>query len=170
MFHNPKKDSFLRFFNSPQNRKGVRLGSRFLPRRLAFTPAFTPPTFQRALVRVIGAILAPGRHTLTHLRGTVRTLATGHYSAYHRVLSRAVWARFPLAKILAAAIWELIPSEEPVVVSVDDPSPQHKGPHVYGQSRHHDACRSTHSPIVWVWGRQGVVPAIHVRFPFAARP
>jgi len=140
------------------------------PLLVSLASAFTQPTFQRALVLVIGAILAPGRHTLTHLLWTVRTLAPGHYSAYHRVLSRAVWALFPLAKILAAAILELIPTEEEVVVSVDDTNPQHKGPHVYGKGRHHDACRSTHSHVVWVWGHKWVVLTMNVRFPFASRP
>jgi hypothetical protein len=48
--------------------------------------------------------------------------------------------------------------------------PQHKGKKVYGKGCHHDACRSTHSHVVWVWGHKWVVLAINVKFPFASRP
>jgi hypothetical protein len=135
---------------------------------LAFV--FTQPTFQRVLVLVVGAILAPGRRTLTNILWTIRTLTQGHYSSYHRVLSRAAWSLRPVGKTLAHLVLELIPPEEPVVLAVDDTNPQHKGPQVYGKGRHHDACRSTHSHVVWVWGHKWVVLAINVRFPFAARP
>jgi hypothetical protein len=75
-----------------------------------------------------------------------------------------------LAKVLACLVVELIPPDRPVVCAVDDTNPQHKGKRVYGKGRHHDACRSTHSHIVWVWGHKWLVLAIHVQFPFAHRP
>jgi hypothetical protein len=75
-----------------------------------------------------------------------------------------------LGKILATIIMELIPPDQPVVVPVDDTTPQHKGKHVYGKGCHRDACRSTQSHMVWVWGHKWVVLAINVKFPFAARP
>jgi hypothetical protein len=67
-------------------------------------------------------------------------------------------------------VLELIPTDQPVVCPVDDTNPQHKGKCVYGKGKHHDACRSTHSHMVWVWGHKWVVLAINVKFPFASRP
>jgi hypothetical protein len=71
---------------------------------------------------------------------------------------------------MAALVLELIPADQAVVCPVDDTTPQHKGKPVYGKGRHHDACRSTHSHMVWVWGHKWVTLAINVKFPFASRP
>jgi hypothetical protein len=136
----------------------------------AFSVAFTPATFPRFLLLMVGAILTRGRHTVTALLRTLGPLAEGHWSDFHRVLSRASWSPFPLGKVLAALILELIPADQPIVIPVDDTNPQHKGKKVYGKGKHPDACRSTHSHMVWVWGHKWVVLAINVKFPFATRP
>lgn len=126
----------------------------------AFSVAFTRPTFQRALVLMLGAILSLRQRTVTAMLRTVGPLAKGHWSDFHRVLCRAAWSPWPLGKVLAAMILELIPEDQPVVCPVDDPGApgQHKGKRVYGKGRHHDACRSTHSHMVWVWGHKWVGP------------
>jgi hypothetical protein len=136
----------------------------------AFSVAFTRPTFQRVLVLILGAILALRHRTITGMLRAIGPLAEGHWSDFHRVLCRRVWSTWPLGKVLAAMVLELIPQDQPVVCPVDDTTPQHKGKHVYGKGRHHDACRSTHSHVVWVWGHKWVVLAINVSFPFASRP
>lgn len=136
----------------------------------AFSVAFTARTFQRVLVLILGAILSLRRRTVTAVLQTVGTLAEGHWSDYHRVLCRASWSCWPLGKVLAALVLELIPEDQAVVVPVDDTTPQHKGKHVYGKGCHHDAVRSTHNHVVWVWGHKWVTLAINVKFPFASRP
>jgi len=136
----------------------------------AFSIAFTRPTFQRVVVLILGAILSLRRRTVAAMLRTVGPLARGHWSDFHRVLSRASWSLWPLGKVLAALVLELIPPDQPVVVPVDDTTPQRKGKRVYGKGRHHDALRSTHSHVVWVWGHKWVTLAINVKFPFASRP
>jgi hypothetical protein len=136
----------------------------------AFSVAFTHRTFQRVLVLLLGAILSRRHRTVTAMLRSVGSLAKGHWSSYHRVLSRASWSCLPLARVLAAIVLELVPRDKPVVCPVDDTNPQHKGKCVYGKGKHHDACRSTHSHMVWVWGHKWVVLAINVKFSFATRP
>src|SRR5687768_5500910 len=134
--------------------------------------AFTPRTFQRVLLLFVGSVLALGRHTVSRALWTVRAVAagSGHFSDYHRVFSRARWSPWPLARVLAAMVLELVPPGEPVVCPVDDTTPQHKGKCVYGKGRHRDNCRSTRSHTVWVWGHKWVVLAVNVKFAFASRP
>jgi hypothetical protein len=140
------------------------------PRISAFSVAFTRPTFQRVGVLLLGAILALRQRTVTAMLRAVGSLARGHWSDFHRVLCCRVWSCRPLGKVLAAMILELIPADQPVICPVDDTNPQHKGKRVWGKGKHHDACRSTHSHMVWVWGHKWVVLAINVKFPFASRP
>lgn len=137
-----------------------------------FGIAFTPRTFQRVLLLFTGSVLAFGRHTVTRALWAARTLAagSGHFTDYHRVFSRARWSLWPLGRVLAAVVLELVPPGEPVVCPVDDTAVQHKGEKVYGKGRHRDHCRSTRSHTVWVWGHKWVVLAANVRFAFASRP
>jgi hypothetical protein len=148
----------------------IRLPKAAEPLVSAFSVAFTRPTFQRVTLLILGAILSLRHRTVTAMLRTVGSLAKGHWSDFHRVLCCRVWSCWPLGKVLAAMILELIPPDRCVIVPVDDTTPQHKGKHVYGKGRHHDACRSTHSHVVWVWGHKWVTLAINVKFPFAARP
>ncbi len=129
----------------------------------AFSVAFTRPTFQRAVVLILGAILSLRQRTVTAMLRAVGSLACGHWSDFHRVLCCRVWSCWPLGKVLAAMVLELIPADQAVVCPVDDTTPQHKGKRVYGKGCHHDACRSTHSHMVWVWGHKWVTLAINVK-------
>ena len=134
-----------------------------------FSFAFTQPTFQRILPLAIGAILTMGRRTVTAVLWTMRAVTQGHCSDYHRVFSRARWSLWPLGKVLAGAILQFIPSDEPVLVPMDDTTAQHRGKHVYGKGCHHDAVRSAHKHIVYRWGHRWIVLAISVKFPFTSR-
>src|SRR4051794_8484056 len=75
--------------------------------------AFTPATFGRVLVLLVGAILAPGRRTVAACLWAARAVAAGKKagdaSSYHRVFSHAAWALWPLGKVLAAAALTHVP-------------------------------------------------------------
>ena len=80
-----------------------------------FSIAFTRPTFQRALLLFVGFVLTSGRHTVTRALWTARTLCRGHFSDYHRVFCRARWSLWPLGRVLAAMVLELVPQDQPVL-------------------------------------------------------
>lgn len=136
----------------------------------AFSVAFSQRTFQRFVVLIVGAVLALRRRTVTAVLQAAGPLVHGHWSDYPRVFCRAAWSPWPLGKVLAGLILEWIPPDQPVVIPVDDTTPQHKGKRVYGKGRHHDAIRSTHSHTVWVYGHKWVTLAINITFPFLTRP
>jgi hypothetical protein len=135
-----------------------------------FSIAFTKPTFQRAMVLLVGFVLTAARRSVTRTLWTVRSLSSGHFGNYHRVFSRARWSLWTLAKVLAAAVLELVPADQPAVCTVDDTTCQHRGKQVYGKARHRDPLRSTRTHNVWIWGHLWVVLAINVKFPFCSRP
>src|SRR5689334_8124991 len=139
-----------------------------------FSVAFTRPTYQRAMALLVGFTLTVGRHTVTGALWTARALCCGHgrghFSDYHRVFCRARWSLWPLGKVLAAAVLELVPADSPAVCPVDDTTMQHRGKRVYGKGRHRDPCRSTRTHNVWIWGHCWVVLAVNVTFPFCSRP
>jgi hypothetical protein len=136
---------------------------------MSFSVAFTEPTFRRMLRLAVGAILTMGPRTITAVLRTLREVAPGHPTTYHRFFSRASWSLWPLAKVLARVIVSQVPPGEPVLVPMDDTTAQHRGTCVYGKGCHHDAVRSAHRHVVFRWGHRWVVLAISVKFPFSWR-
>lgn len=120
------------------------------------------PQFQ---VLVFAAILCVGRHTVCRLLRIAGALAEGHWSSYHRVLSKRRWSTWRLARILAQYVVDQFVPCGTIAIVGDDTVTQHSGKHVHGKGRHRDAVRSTHSYTAWRWGRKWVVLAIPVSLP-----
>lgn len=137
---------------------------------LKFSPAFTRPTYARWVVLLVAAVLTTGRRTVANLLRTVRGIADGHASSFHRVFSVRKWLPWKLARALATIILDRFVGAGSVVLAVDDTVDEHRGKKVYGKACHRDAVRSTHEFTAYRWGHKWVVLAIAVRFPFAIRP
>jgi hypothetical protein len=85
-----------------------------------FRPWFTAPSWTHLLVLVMGAILCPGKRTVTAcLRITGRADAA-NFSLYHQVLNRARWKPRALAsRLLSVVVTGFVP-DGPVVIGMDD--------------------------------------------------
>jgi hypothetical protein len=137
----------------------------------SFASCFTAPTHRRFLLLMIAAIVCFGRRTASRLLWSVRCLLEGHPSSYHRVFSLARWSCLPLGRILAAAILQRIPPNQPVVIPLDDTTDgPHRGKKVYGKGCWRDAVRSSQTRFTTKWGHKWVVLAVNIRFPFCSRP
>ena len=71
---------------------------------------FTAPSWEHVLVLVMGAVLAPGKRTVSAcLRMTGRAEAT-NFSSYHQILNRARWDTHAMARrLLIMIIDRLVP-------------------------------------------------------------
>ena len=59
---------------------------------LAFAPLFSKRVWQSVQVLVVGAILSPGKRTVTAALRVMGLSQQQHFQNYHRVLNRAVWS------------------------------------------------------------------------------
>jgi DDE superfamily endonuclease len=141
-----------------------------LPLLALFAPAFSDPTFRRAQLLAVSAILTTGRRTVCNLLRTVKGLAPGAASSYHRVLSSAKWSGLLLACLLCRFVVRHFWPRGVIRLVGDDTVTEHRGKKVHGKGRHRDPVRSTHSHTAWRWGHKWVVLAVLVSFPFASRP
>ena len=116
-----------------------------LPLLTEFAPAFTRPTFQRFQILVVAALLTTGRRTVSNLLRTVRPLAAGAASSYHRVLSQAQGSGVRLAALFARFVLRRFGPGGRVRLVGDDTVDEHRGQKVHGTARHRDAVRSSHS-------------------------
>ncbi|WP_299487710.1 transposase [Acaryochloris sp. IP29b_bin.137] len=53
---------------------------------------FSASVWESAVVLIIGAILAPGKRTVSAILRTMGPAEQRNYQRYHRVLSRAMWS------------------------------------------------------------------------------
>lgn len=130
---------------------------------------FTKPTGLRFLFLSVAAIITMGRRTVSHLLWSASCISQGHPSSYHRFFSKARWSLWPLSRVLAAAVLEWVPMNQPVVLDADDTVAQHRGKHVFGKGCHRDAVRSSWSHTVFKWGLKWVVLAVNVKLPLCNR-
>ena len=65
-----------------------------------FAPVFSRPVWQRVKVLMTGAILAPGKCTVTAMLQLRGRSAASDFQTYHRVLNRAVWSPLTASRLL----------------------------------------------------------------------
>lgn len=141
-----------------------------LPVFLELAPAFTRPTFARAQLLVVAAVLTTGRRTIANLLRTLGALVPGQASSYHRVLSQARWSGLQLAALLLRFLLRSFWPTGRIPLVGDDTVDEHRGKKVYGKGRHRDAVRSSKNYTAFRYGHKWVVLAVLVSFPFAHRP
>ena len=57
-----------------------------------FAPVFSRPVWQHVKVLLTGAVLAPGKRTVTAMLQIMGVVLCSDFQTYHRVLNRAVWS------------------------------------------------------------------------------
>jgi hypothetical protein len=87
-----------------------------------FRPCFTAPVWNHILALVGGAVLAPGKRTVTQALRVMGLADKPGFGRYHEVLDRARWdARDVARRLLLHLLAVLSPSGE-VVIGIDDTS------------------------------------------------
>jgi hypothetical protein len=140
------------------------------PLLLSLAPCFTRPTFRRAIVLLFAALLTIGRRTIHNLLRTAGVLAPGDSSSYRRVLSEASWSGLRLAAALTRFVVVHFGTTRPLLLVGDDTVDEHRGQKVYGESRHRDPIRSSHSYTTYRFGHKWVVVGLLLRFTGTTRP
>src|SRR5215207_2860074 len=92
-----------------------------------FTPLFSKRVWQHAQVLLAGAILAPGRRTVSSALRAVGLDQQEPFHRYHRVLSRATWSPTKASRILLGALVQTLAPEGPLVVGIDETLERRRG-------------------------------------------
>lgn len=85
-----------------------------------FRSCLTGPTFRHAIVLVGGAILTPGRRTVTAMLTVVGLSRAPTFTNYHRVLNRNRWSSREVARRLLTSLIAAFMPTGPVVIGLDD--------------------------------------------------
>ncbi len=134
-----------------------------------FRPCFTAPVWERVLVLVAGAVLAPGKRTVTQVLRVMGLADDHHFRRYHEVLSRARWdGRDVARRLLLALIERLLPDGE-VVVGIDDTIERRWGASIKARGIYRDPVRSSKGHFVKTSGLRWLSLMVAVPIPWAGR-
>lgn len=134
----------------------------------AFAPVFSRRVWLWVQVLVIGAILAPGKRTVTAGLRVMGLSQEVQFQKYHRVLNRARWSSRAASRILLKLlVTAFVPAETPLVLGLDETIERRKGAKIAAKGIYRDAVRSSHSHFVKTSGLRWVSLMLLVTVPWA---
>ena len=146
------------------------LPQRFRPQIEDFADLFTRPTWANALTLLTGAILAPGRRTVTAVLRILGRDREPDFCTFHRILSRAAWSPRNAARLLLHLLLNaFLPSNSPIVIGIDDTIERRWGRKIKGRAIYRDPVRSSKGHFVKVSGLRWLSAMLLVRVPWAGR-
>lgn len=135
-----------------------------------FEMAFSEPVWEWARILLIGAILAPGKRTVTAALRVMGLSQERQFQNYHRVLNRAIWSSRTLSRILLRLLLRaFVPAGEPVVLGLDDHIERRRGAKIAAKGIYRDAVRSSKSFFVKTSGLRWVCMMVLTSIPWAKR-
>ena len=135
----------------------------------AFAPLFSKPVFQHVHVLLVGAILSPGKRTVTQALRVMGKSQDAHFQTYHRVLNRAVWSGLAAAQILLGLLISAFARRGPIVLGLDDTIERRRGDKIAAKGIYRDPVRSSHSHCVKASGLRWLSLMLLVPVPWAIR-
>ena len=135
-----------------------------------FAPLFSKRVWQNAQLLLIGAILAPGRRTVSSALRAMGLDQEKRFHRYHRVLSRASWSSREVSRVLLGLLVEaFVPEGGPLVVGIDETLERRYGKKISARGIYRDPVRSTHEYFVRSSGLRWVCMMLLVEVPWASR-
>ena len=139
--------------------------------RLAGLPElFTRPTWCNALLLLTGAILAPGKRTVTAALRILGREQETDFPIYHGVLNRAVWSSRAVAGwLLRLLVASLLGADATVVIGLDDTIERRWGHKISARGIYRDPVRSSKGHFVKTSGLRWLSAQLLVHIPWAGR-
>jgi hypothetical protein len=135
----------------------------------AFAPGFSRRVFEHAKLLIVGAILAPGKRTITSVLHVMGSSADGHFQNYHRVLNCARWLPLDASHMLLGLLLDTFVPEGPVVMGIDETIERRRGEKIAAKGIYREPVRSSHTHFVKASGLRWVSLMLLTRIAWAAR-
>jgi len=122
-----------------------------------FELAFSERVWEWAKILLIGAILTPGKRTVTAALRVMGLSNETQFQNYHRVLNRDQWSSRQLSRILLRILVRtFVPPEQPIVLGLDDHIERRRGAKITAKGIYRDPVRSSKSFFVKTSGLRWV--------------
>lgn len=135
-----------------------------------FERVFSERVWEWAKVLLIGAMLAPGKRTVTAALRVMGLSQEAQFQNYHRVLNRDCWSSHALSRILLRLLVRtFVPADAPIVLGLDDHIERRRGEKIAAKGIYRDAVRSSKSFFVKTSGLRWLSMMLLAHIPWAKR-
>ena len=145
------------------------LSKDYLTLIAVFAPVFSRRVWRHVQVLLVGAILAPGRRTVTALLRVMGLSDERHFQTYHRVLNRAVWSSLEVSRILLGILISTFAATGTIVMGLDETIERRWGAKIKARGIYRDPVRSSRSHFVKASGLRWLSLMLLVRIPWAEK-
>ena len=134
-----------------------------------FRPCFTAPVWNHILVLVAGAVLAPGKRTVTQALRVMGLAGEPGFGRYHEALNRACWDSRDLSRRLLRHLLSVLWPRGEVVIAIDDTIERRWGGKIKARGIYRDPVRSTKGHFVKTSGLRWLALAVMLPVPFTGK-
>ena len=134
-----------------------------------FVPLFSKRVWEHAQVLVVGALLAPGKRTVTAVLRVMGLSQERQFQKYHRVLNRAQWSSLAVARVLLGLIVCTFVPAGAVVIGIDDTLERRRGEKITAKGIYRDPVRSSHAHVVKASGLRWLCAMVLTEVSWAGR-
>ena len=134
-----------------------------------FASLFSSRVWPQAQVLLTGALLAPGRRTVSAILRVMGLDQQPDFQTYHRVLNRCVWSSLQGSQILLRLLIDRLVPQGRLVFGLDDTIERRRGDHVAAKGIYRDPVRSSHSHFVKASGLRWLSLMLLAPMPWADR-
>jgi hypothetical protein len=134
---------------------------------MLFAPLFSPSVFVHAQVLLVGAILAPGKRTVTAALRVMGLAQEPGFQNYHRVLNRAHWSCRQAARLLLRLLVATFVPTGPLLVGIDETLERRHGEQIEALGIYRDAARSSQAYLTQASGLRWISLMLLAPIPWA---
>jgi len=134
-----------------------------------FRDFFTAPVFDHVLVLVTGAVLTPGKRTVSAVLRIMGLADAADFALYHHVLSQARWDSRAIARKLLTMILDRFLPAGPLIIGIDDTIERRWGRKIAARGIYRDPVRSSHGHFVKASGLRWLAFMAMIPLPLARR-
>ncbi len=147
----------------------LTLPTKYITIFTTFAPVFSKRVWLQVQVLLLGAILAPGQHTVTAILRIMGLSAEKHFQNFHRVLNRAIWSSRETSRLLLQLLVSAFAVFGPVVLGLDDTIERRRGAKIKAKGIYRDPVRSSHSHFVKASGFRWLSLMLLAPIPWAKK-
>jgi hypothetical protein len=119
---------------------------------------------------VVGAILAPGRRTVTAILRVLGLSEERQFQRYHRVLNRVKWSGLLLSRILVTLlVATFLAAGVPLLIAADETIERRTGEKIRAKGVFRDAVRSSKKHVIHCFGLRWISMMLLLPVPWSRR-
>ena len=128
----------------------LTLPDAIIPVLQPFSMLFQHRTWMKSQVLLVGAILSPGKRTVTSALRVMGLSDDRSFARYHHVLNRAAWSPLQLGRVLLSLLIRYLDrgldrGDGPLVFGIDETLERRRGKMIKAKGIYRDAVRSSGS-------------------------